>query len=165
MKLTIHMVAKVANGYEYFYTIFDDDGSVLAGNQTEYIGKEPPSEDDIKAWKTDRLERFAAELKEAVEPQPEIIEGSSVDRELVDLKAAIKKIVLGAVKANPEITEAEAAAVVTDRLGDTAGALTVGFIKLYVKEAFDRKLIAEETFAALADFIAATPLETLQELR
>ena len=40
MKIQLHQVAKVAGGYEYFYSVLDDDGKVLAGNQFHFAGKE-----------------------------------------------------------------------------------------------------------------------------
>ena len=44
MKITIHQTAKVAGGYEYFYSVFDDDGDVILGNQFHFCGEKKPDE-------------------------------------------------------------------------------------------------------------------------
>jgi len=88
MKIIIHQTAKVAGGYEYFYTITDDKDNVLAGNQFAYAGKLEPKETATEDWKTARLTQFTQELQDAEtvpeDPEKERIITEFLDKSLAD---------------------------------------------------------------------------------
>jgi cell division protein FtsI/penicillin-binding protein 2 len=166
LKLEIHQIAKVKSGYEYFFTVFDDEGKVLAGNQTSYIGRKPPDEKETAAWEGRFLEEFAGMLAEEAERADiESVETSAVDREVLELKAQVKELAMAAIKENSRITERGIATLAHERYGETAGLLAEGFVRLYVKEARQRKLIAEESFAALKGLVSETPVADLRRFR
>jgi len=64
MKITIHQTAKVAGGYEYFYSVLDDEGEVILGNQFHFCGEKKPDEKATAIWITAEKARVTALLSE-----------------------------------------------------------------------------------------------------
>ena len=165
MKIEIHKLAEIQGGHEYFYSVFDDQGNVIKGNQFAFAGREKPSTTKVEEWKTQIIARVKEELEEEPETPPEMMEVSSVDQELISTKYAVKDIALAEMKADNTVTVAEIQSKVTDKLGATAGKLAPGLVDVYVKEAYDRKYIEENTYDALKVFVSGKPIKDLKEIK
>ena len=165
MKITIHQVAKIENGYEYFYTVLNDDDTVVKGNQFAYAGEELPDASTIDAWKTQTIEDITQALNEGTEAEPDVMEVTSVDEELITAKYKVKDIALGMMKQDDTVTISQIQTHVGEVLGPTVEKLTPGFIDVYVQEAYDRGYIAENTFDALKTFVSSKSLDELRDIK
>ena len=159
MKVFIHPTIKRPWGPESPYTLIADDGQEYNG----FLPKDIITEDDV----IEAVNAFIAkrEAEKEAEANVESIEATVVDRELIDLKAKVKKATIDAVKKNPTIDLTTLKNQVSASLGSIAGKMTEGFVDLYVKEAFDRGYIKEQSFGALKQFIVGKPKTEIEAIR
>ena len=98
-------------------------------------------------------------------PQPETIEVSTADKEVIDLKYKVKETAMAMIKADNTVTVDAIAAAVQKDLGVIAGKLTAGFVDMYVQEAHERELIDVETFDSLKTFVSGKEISEIREIR
>jgi hypothetical protein len=147
------------DGYEYLYSVYNDDDSIILGNQT-HITRTPYLSD--ADFEQSILQNFIAPT---LSMQNTSFDGSDLDLKLIQLKTVIKEKLIIYIKSTENITQEGMVNYITDSLGELAGSLTSSFVELYVEEAFNRNLIENQTLEDLIVFIKNTPIELLQEIK
>jgi len=158
MYVKIHEIARIAEGYEYFYSVFDNDGNVVIANQFAFAGKHMPDETEIDNWKTQALKEIEnAQTEESTEP--EIEEVTVVEDSLIQEKRAIKNEAIGVIKQ----TENPAMDDVVNALSKKHDPDFVRFLlKTYVQMDYQKGFIKQPSWEEFVNDIKTHTVEELE---
>lgn len=90
-----------------------------------------------------------------------IKEISTADSQLIQMKEVVKSPAISWIKEHPECTDAELTAWVRSEYGDVYAGIAVGLVAIYMQGAFEKGLVADDSWETFRDWVVATPADVL----